>query len=250
MSRSRWGEYRELLVAARDGGYRLVSLEAFILEGASALREPLMILRHDVDQAPRSALRMLAIEQELGATSTWYFRWRTADAKVIAAVRAAGGDVGLHYETLTRAALSPPPGAAAPDPADPVALDAARQVLKSEIALFAERFGPTRSAAAHGDTRVPDVRNGILLRDQDPAAYGIAFDANEAMRRHELACWLTDRSAADGSWAEGRDAGELLRATATPILCLTHPNNWMGGPALWMARFEHRLRGDGDRPPF
>ena len=31
-----------------------------------------MILRHDVDQYPRSALRMSDVEVALGARSTWY----------------------------------------------------------------------------------------------------------------------------------------------------------------------------------
>ena len=122
-------------------------------------------------------------------------------------------------------------------------------MLRAEIRTFDERFGPTRSIAAHGDTRVPQLRNGDLLADQDPRGFGIEFDANYGIRRHDLACWLTDRSAAEGRWKDGIDPLQLMDEGASPILCLTHPNNWVSGARLWVARAAHRARGSGDRPP-
>lgn len=243
LTRNRWPEYRRLLDAAIGAGYDIVSLESFIAADGER-RSPTLILRHDVDQAPGSVAPMLDAERERGLTATWYFRWRTARPDVVESVRESGGEVGLHYETLTRQALARAAGTDAP----PVDLDDGRQILKAEILAFAQRFGPVRSVAAHGDTRAPGVRNADLLRDQEPADFGIAFDANDVMRRHRLACWLTDRSKAEGLWKDGLDPLALFAQEASPILCLTHPNNWISGVRLWGARAALALRRDGDQP--
>lgn len=258
LSRARWREYRRLLEAAREHGYGIRSLEDWIDEPGGR-DERVLVLRHDVDQHPRSALRMARVERRLGVTSTWYFRWRTADPRVIAALRAEGHAIGLHYEPLTRRALELGLVHAGEST---VLLEEAREALRAEIAAFAGRFGPIRSACPHGDSRVPGVSNAPLLRGEDPARYGIAFDGNEAMRRRRLGHWLTDRSAAEGGWGDGADPHRLLRDGVTPILVLTHPNNWASGPALWLdrllaallraprpARPARPLRTRGDAPP-
>jgi hypothetical protein len=234
-SRSRWPEYQRFLDSARGHGYRLVPLEQWVrgLNG-SAGDERVMIMRHDVDQHPRSALTMAAIESDLGIRSSWYFRWRTAHPAVVKELREQGFEVGLHYETLTRRVLQ---GA---DPGGDRALAESRAELREEIAAFERIFGPIRSAVPHGDSRVPGVRNAELLRGEDCSTYGIEFDGNEAMRGRGIAYWLTDRTAAEGRWKDGTDPEALLAAGASPILCLTHPNNWASGPALWLDR---ALRG-------
>jgi hypothetical protein len=242
-SRSRWSEYERFLDSAGGHGYRLVPLEQWV-RGANGSEngERVMIMRHDVDQHPRSALTMAAIESDLGIRSSWYFRWRTAHPAVVSALREQGFEVGLHYETLTRRALD---GAG---PMSDQAMSESRAELREEIAAFERIFGPICSVVPHGDSRVPEVRNGELLRGEDCSAYGIEFDGNEAMRGRAIAYWLTDRTAAEGRWKDGTDPEELLAAGASPILCLTHPNNWASGAALWLDR---ALRGvlprGGDR---
>lgn len=195
-----------------------------------------MIMRHDVDQHPRSALTMAEIESDLGIRSSWYFRWRTAHPEVVAALREQGFEVGLHYETLTRRALEEGGG----EPKIEEVLAESRAQLREEIAAFERIFGPIRSVVPHGDSRIPEVHNAELLRGEDCSAYGIEFDGNEAMRGRGIAYWLTDRTTAEGGWKDGTDPEELLAAGASPILCLTHPNNWSSGPALWLDRI---LRG-------
>jgi hypothetical protein len=229
--RARWGEYRSFLVAALDGGYEVIALEDWVRRGFTG-SERTLVLRHDVDQHPRSALRMLAIEEDLGVRATWYFRWRTAHLSVVDRILEAGAGVGLHYETLTRMALAS--GRTGAD-ADSL-VDRAREVLRSEIGAFARRFGPSRSVCPHGDSRIPAVRNGTLLRDQDCASYGIEFDGNEALRGHPLGYWLTDRSRAEGGWANRVSASDILHDGVSPVLCVVHPNNWVSGASLWGSR--------------
>jgi hypothetical protein len=236
-SRSRWGEYRALLVHALQAGYRVRPVEEHFLDPAGG-DEPVLLLRHDVDQAPRSALAMADVEQRLGLRASWYFRWRTARPEIVTELRRRGGTVGLHYETLTRRVLA---GGSTEE-----LLASCRSELRAEIAAFAQRLGPIRSACAHGDTRAPGVRNLALLEGEDPRAYGIELDLDAALRDRPLGAWLTDRSRAEGRWKDGVDPYDLFARRVSPLLCLTHPNNWISGPALW----HDRLTGDAnDAPP-
>jgi hypothetical protein len=245
-SRARWGEYRELLRIALEQGYAVLSLESWLADPALAAGRPRLLMRHDVDQHPASALRMAAIEGELGVRSTWFFRWRTANPRVVESIAAQGHAVGLHYETLTRELLRRGLGAQDAQSLIPEA----RELLHGELRAFAVRFGPAQSACPHGDTRMPGVHNGVLLLEQDWSAYGLRWDANAAMRSHRLDVWLTDRSAAEGRWKEGLDPIDLLIDRRSPILAVVHPNNWVSGPALWWDRaLPGALHTGGDEPP-
>jgi hypothetical protein len=230
-SRGRWREYRRFLELARGHRYRIVSLESWVEEGRND-GPPTLILRHDVDQHPRSALTMAAIEDDLGVRSSWYFRWRTAHPAVVSALSRNGFEVGFHYETLTRNALE----RGSSGPVDEALLEQSRSDLRNEISAFADLFGPLRSVVPHGDSRIPDVHNAELLQGQDCTEYGIEFDANEAMRGRQLAHWLTDRTSAEGGWKDGIDPAGLFAAGVSPILCVAHPNNWASGPSLWVDR--------------
>ncbi|HEY7961913.1 MAG TPA: hypothetical protein VID29_08330 [Solirubrobacteraceae bacterium] len=246
LSRPRWGEYRKLLRLALGQGYAVLSLQDWLADPGLAAERPRLLVRHDVDQHPASALRMAAIEQELGVRSTWYFRWRTANPRVIETISSHGHAVGLHYETLTRELLRRGLGAADAERLIPQA----RELLRRELSDFARRFGPTLSACPHGDTRMPGVHNGALLLEQDWSAYGLRWDANAAMRKHRLDVWLTDRSAAEGGWKEGLDPIDLLIDRRSPILAVVHPNNWVSGLALWLDRaLPGTLHTGSDEPP-
>lgn len=230
VARARWAEYRLLLWAALDRGYRLMSLEDWL--SAAGNDHPTLILRHDVDQDPRAALAMAAVERSLDLTSTWYFRWRTAHPHVIRRIRNQGGTVGLHYETLTRYALARGgDGAVTSDD-----LEHCRKALRDEIRSFSRHFGPIHSVCPHGDSRVPHVSNSLLLRDLQPEDFGVRWDGTEAMRGRRLGSWLTDRSMPEGGWDERTDPLQLFADATSPILCLTHPNNWSSGFSLWTDR--------------
>ena len=232
LSPARWEEYRRFLQTAREHGYRMVALEEWVSEADRDVGDPTLILRHDVDQHPRSALAMAEIEGDLGVRSSWYFRWRTAHPLVVTAVKRRGFDVGLHYETLTRKVLE----RNAFEEIDESLLNESRRDLRAEIASFSRLFGPIRSAVPHGDSRVPGVHNGELLRDRDCEEYGIQFDGNEATNGRNLGYWLTDRTSVEGGWREAIDPATLFASRTTPILCVTHPNNWASGPSLWLDR--------------
>lgn len=224
-----------------------MGVEAWLSEPATSFPRsaPLLLVRHDVDQSPRSALKMAAVEAEFGMRSTWYFRWRTAHPRVVEKIREAGHAIGLHYETLTRLTLE---RHLAGDLTE--LIPEARELLMQELATFRDRFGPVRSACPHGDTRAPGVHNATLLRGQDLNRYGIEWDVNDAVGERGIDVWLTDRSRAEGSWGSSLDPIDLIVDRRSPLLLVVHPNNWVSGAALWWDRLvPGGARTGSDNPP-
>src|SRR5437870_9433546 len=62
--------YRELLAAAKAGGYRFAGFDRAPQTGD-------LLLRHDVDLSLAAALRMAEVEAEVGAWSTWFLMTRS-----------------------------------------------------------------------------------------------------------------------------------------------------------------------------
>lgn len=91
------GHYRELLEAARAGGYRLAFFDRD--PGPSDL-----LLRHDVDLSLEAALRMAEVESEAEARATYFLMTRSVfynlaspeGEMALARLRALGHRVGLH----------------------------------------------------------------------------------------------------------------------------------------------------------
>ena len=89
--------YRELLEAARAGGYRFEVFDHDPLAGD-------LFLRHDVDLSLEAALTLAEVEAEAGATATYFLMTEsvfynlasTAGAETIAALRELGHRVALH----------------------------------------------------------------------------------------------------------------------------------------------------------
>ena len=89
--------YRELLEAARAGGYRFADFADTPLRGD-------LILRHDVDLSLDAALRLAELEAEEGASATYFLMtesvfYNLASSEGVAAIarlRELGHRVGLH----------------------------------------------------------------------------------------------------------------------------------------------------------
>ena len=141
LSRGRWHEYRRFL-RARARNTATASSRSRSGSGTRRGNDagPTLILRHDVDQHPRSALAMAAIEEELGVRSSWYFRWRTAHPLVVSTLGLQRPRCGLHYETLTRNALE----LGGSQPVDDLLLERSRRELRAEIETFDRLFGPSQ----------------------------------------------------------------------------------------------------------
>ena len=89
--------YRELLLAAREGGYRWAFFDRAPEDGD-------LLLRHDVDLSLEAALRMAELEAELGAAATYFlmtesvfYNLSSSEGRTaLGRLRELGHRVGLH----------------------------------------------------------------------------------------------------------------------------------------------------------
>ncbi len=97
---------RELLTAFKDTGYTIVPFERYWAEKASIdAMEKVVLLRHDVDRLPATALAAAKAENEIGIRGTYFFRVKpgTFKREIIEAVAGLGHEIGYHYENLADA---------------------------------------------------------------------------------------------------------------------------------------------------
>ncbi len=89
--------YRELLEAAKAGGYRFAGFDRPPEPGA-------LIIRHDVDLSLEAAVRMAEVEAEVGVWSTWFLMTRSVfynllsgeGERTIERLRELGGRIAHH----------------------------------------------------------------------------------------------------------------------------------------------------------
>lgn len=91
------GHYRELLNAAKGGGYRFAFFEREPEQGD-------LLLRHDVDLSLEAAVEMAEVEAEAGATATYFLMTQSifynlaspVGSRTLNRLRELGHRVGLH----------------------------------------------------------------------------------------------------------------------------------------------------------
>lgn len=92
--------YRDLLQMLRERGYRSASFHDFEVSRAD------LILRHDIDLSLDLAMRMGAVDAELGWRATFFvllasefYNPASADGRAaLRALRAQGHEIGLHFD--------------------------------------------------------------------------------------------------------------------------------------------------------
>jgi hypothetical protein len=91
------GHYRELLAAAKRGGYRWAGFDRAPAAGD-------LLLRHDVDLSLAAAVALAEVEAEAGAWSTWFLMTRSVfynlasaeGERALARLRELGGRIAHH----------------------------------------------------------------------------------------------------------------------------------------------------------
>ena len=176
------------------------------------------LIRHDVDFSVSSALRMAALEADLGLSAT-YFLLFSADYNLLApqnsglprALVEMGHEVGLHYDSAAVAALAP---------------DEAVELLRAEAALLGMLAGaPVRVIARHSP--------GFGGRDpMEGTEFINAYDPGFTTE-------ITYISDSCGAWRD--HAVEALSADELPsrVQLLIHPLFWDEDAADRWSRLEH-----------
>ena len=238
---SRWDQYERYLRAIGESGYTPISLEDWF-QGHEEFPDRVVLLRHDVDTDPSSAMRMSEIEHSLGLRSTFYFRWCTFDLPTIRRIRENGSHVGFHYETLTHFAIRH--NLRRPEQVTPKVISECRSQLAAEIDAFDRLTGECRSVAAHGDKRAKliDHDNSVLLRDQDHRDYGAEFSADDRNLRAQISCWVSDGDMVNTFWMGDKPLLAALTEAHPLILFNTHPHHWRSGRVVVMKRVHENAR--------
>ena len=92
--------YRQLLETAIHHGYKLTTVEKFMVNKSAD--QKIFILRHDVDKLPENSLRTAVLQKELGVQGTYYFRIvkKSFDPGIIDKIASMGHEIGYHYEDV------------------------------------------------------------------------------------------------------------------------------------------------------
>jgi hypothetical protein len=202
--------YRELLRAALDAGYRVVSLACFYEDR----RTPALIIRHDIDVSVATAVQMARIEHDMGVRTSYFIRVHAAGYNPFsrdnyAALRwlqDAGFDLGLHHEV----GVFPLAGANG-------VRATAREHLQRELSALTAVLGrPIRSVAMH----LP--RHGTMpLTPADLDACGILYEAGATLF-NEGAQFISDSNRAFKPACPC-----TLIGAADKIYLTAHPIWWM-----------------------
>ena len=90
--------YEELIKTLKKDNLIFIRLEDY----SDTTKFRLVILRHDVDCLPASALLMAEIENVLGVSASYYFRVArlSFNEEIMGQIAALGHEIGYHYETM------------------------------------------------------------------------------------------------------------------------------------------------------
>lgn len=230
---NREAEYGQLLRAARDLGYRIVTVAELWDRREAARGERLLAIRHDVDIRNAAGNAMfLRVELAHGAKATSYFRrWTTAaHAAHIERLHAAGFEVGYHFEEAATVAkeLGLTTREAVLEQRERI-----RDRFAANCAEFRQRWSPEmRSVSSHGDwvnRRLGFVNNEFLdaeLRER----CGLDFEAYDEPLMAVADVYVSDVAAPPARWAHGYSLGDALRDGRSPIYILAHERQWHGNP--------------------
>lgn len=211
--------YRGFLDRLRSDGYRFQSFDDHPAEGA-------VLLRHDVDLSVDAALAMARVEADLGVQSTYFFLlssplynvFERETREQIAAIRALGHDVGVHFSTHAYWASDE----------QPLDAELAKQI-RGEQAALATVTDPVSAVSFHIPPewvlgrQIPEVRSAY-----EPALF---TDID----------YVADSS---GRWREQHPLDGGLGET---VQILTHPGLWGETDASFDDRIEAAIAGACDR---
>ena len=227
-------KYRELCEAILEG-YEPMTVKSYLMQNPSGR---IVIMRHDVDRKPESALRMAELEKEMGIKSTYYFRMKKGVFRkdIIKKIASMGHEIGYHYEVLDKAKGN---------------FEKAIRIFEEELKAFRKIYD-VKTICMHGNPlskwinrdlwSVYDFRNfDIIGEPYISINYKKVLYLTDTGRN-----WSTKFSVKDVISVNGEkrinmrvkstdDVIKLIeRGCAEQICILVHPERWSNGLNAWL----------------
>jgi len=226
IQKSRLEYYENLIKYALDSGYILTSLSDWF-ENSFYPNEKVFLLRHDVDSDYKGALKMYQIEKKIGVKSSFYFRWKTANKKIMKEIYDNGFEVSLHYETLATYSINN--NILKPEKITEKVLKECFDILKDEIEKFEKTYWKTKTICSHGHKRNRrlGIPNWKILENVDRTTLDIYFETYDQNIRNKFNQYISDSSIINNhNWKYGMTPEEAINNRLNVICLLTHPNHW------------------------
>lgn len=203
--------YREILEAAKSKGYFFTTLKDF---DKNKDKRSLLILRHDIDFAPISALKIAEIEASLDIKSTFFVRLHAKQYNpfnfriysVLKKIAWLGHEIGLHSEVMDFAAI---------------ANEDAIESFDKEKKVFKALFGETKfGVSSHKDfTNTNNLDFWRRKNYRDPDVLYEAYDAKFL----DNSKYISDSL---GRWDTNKCVCRYINERYNSIYLLTHPVYW------------------------
>lgn len=233
LKNNRIKEYEDVLLKAKQHGYQMISMEKYA-KGEYDNSQKVMILRHDVDHVSLGTRAMLDAEKKYGAIASYYFRWKTADYSIIRDIVTEGSEASFHFEVIANL-IRLREGEKYSKEYILSCKDLFIDLLKNELDLFRGYYEvPCLTIASHGaeENRKIEVSNNYITDDE--CVYkklGIILEAYQKRFIDDMGIYIADTEIEyNEGYRYGKTPQEAMIEELSPILFLSHPNNWKYSP--------------------
>lgn len=232
-----------LLLALQNSGYQILRFEEFWeISPTDRLASRRVLLRHDVDRFPETAVATARLEAELGIRGTYFFRTRSSvlRAKCVETIAKLGHEIGYHYECLADAKGD---------------YDRAFELVDSDLKRL-RSLAPIVSASMHSRPFSP-IDGRTLWDVRGLAEFGLKGEAYRSIDHNQF-LYLADSGR---NWGGNRNVvwdhvaglqAPTIRSTFDLITkikasefeslqLLIHPNRWPSSSLGWAAQWSMDL---------
>jgi hypothetical protein len=237
--------FRNLLETLNSQGYTFQTFENYLKDP----RNRTIILRHDVDNLPRNALRIARIENQFQIKGTFYFRIHknSFNTEIIKEIAALGHEIGYHYEDIN-IALSNMKNSPDYNLVDEnVLMDEAWKLFNEHLLKFRQIY-PIATISMHGSPR-SKYDNKALWQKYDFRKAGIIGEPYLDLNFNEVS-YFTDT----GRRWNGYDVSIRDKVTSrfnfnfrstqqiidnidnlpNKVMFTFHPQRWTASPVMWL----------------
>jgi len=213
---SRLGVYYDILKKAISRGYVFMTVLDYMLyqKKGKSLPEKVIINRHDIDTDLVTAKKIFNIEVELGVRSTFYFRIKTLDFKLMQDIYRWSGEASYHYEELDKNILLSN-------------ISHIRSNFIKNFKYIEDNVGyKLYTVASHGDfiNRKTGVPNKLILEDENTRKKcGIIGEVYDKSIINSLDIYISDKQYPKYYYP----ISPFDAMGKQKIICLlTHPRHW------------------------